>query len=62
MSRCREEGVSMPSLDRDRYLANLQGEIDGIALYRTLAELETNPELASVYRRMAEAEERHADL
>ncbi len=45
-----------------RYRANLQGEVDGAALYRTLAEVEANPQIAEVYRRMAAIEEAHADL
>jgi VIT1/CCC1 family predicted Fe2+/Mn2+ transporter len=52
----------MTSPSRDRYLANLQAEIDGAALYRTLAELEENSDLVPIYTRMAETEERHADL
>ena len=48
--------------DRERYLANLQAEIDGAALYRALADLEAESELAPVYSRMAETEERHAEL
>ncbi len=43
-----------------RYRANLQGEIDGAALYRALAEAERRPQLAEVYRRLAATEERHA--
>lgn len=46
----------------NRYRANWQGEIDGMMLYRTLARVEPKPELAEVYRRMADAEERHALL
>ncbi|MBI3965555.1 MAG: VIT1/CCC1 transporter family protein [Chloroflexi bacterium] len=45
-----------------RYRANLQKEIDGVALYRALAAAETRPEIAEVYRRLATTEERHADL
>src|SRR5687768_10806819 len=48
--------------DRERYRANLQAEIDGAALYRALAEIEAGGELAQVYARMAEAEERHAEV
>jgi vacuolar iron transporter family protein len=48
--------------DRGRYLDNLQAEVDGAALYRALAEIEAGSELATVYTRMAEAEERHADI
>jgi vacuolar iron transporter family protein len=52
----------MERADRDRYVANLQAEIDGSALYRALADIEGGSELATVYSRMAEAEERHADI
>lgn len=52
----------MQRADRNRYLANLQAEIDGAALYRALADIEAGSELATVYTRMAEAEERHADI
>jgi VIT1/CCC1 family predicted Fe2+/Mn2+ transporter len=45
-----------------RYRDNLQAEIDGAALYRALAEIEQEPELRAVYARMAESEERHAEL
>src|SRR6266508_781923 len=38
--------------DADRYRENLQGEVDGAALYRLLAEAEQTPELAEVYRRL----------
>jgi vacuolar iron transporter family protein len=46
--------------DVARYRANLQGEIDGAALYRALAEAESRPQLAEVYGRLAATEERHA--
>ena len=52
----------MTPSDRQRYLRNLQGEIDGAALYQTLADMEDDPSLAAVYRRMAEAEARHAQV
>jgi VIT1/CCC1 family predicted Fe2+/Mn2+ transporter len=45
-----------------RYRSNLQGELDGAALYRVLAESETTPQMAEVYRRLAEIEEKHAAL
>ena len=38
----------------------LQGELEGVALYRALAGIESRPELKEVYGRMAESEERHA--
>ncbi len=43
-----------------RYRANLQAERDGAALYRTLVEVEKQPQLAEVYRRMADSEDKHA--
>lgn len=52
----------MERSDRDRYLANLQAEVDGAALYRALAQIENGSELAAVYTRMAEAEERHGQI
>jgi VIT1/CCC1 family predicted Fe2+/Mn2+ transporter len=47
---------------RARYSANLQGEVDSAALYRTLAAVEKNPELAQVYGRLAAVEEAHAEF
>ncbi len=44
-----------------RYRENLQGEIDGASLYRALAEAETDPKLAEVYRRLAAVEDSHAE-
>lgn len=46
----------------DRYRRNLQGETDSAALYRTLADCESRPELRELYRRLAAIEERHADF
>jgi VIT1/CCC1 family predicted Fe2+/Mn2+ transporter len=43
-----------------RFRQNLQKEIDGAALYNTLAQIETKPELSDVYRRLAASEEKHA--
>lgn len=43
-----------------RYRANLQGEIDGSAMYRAMADLEPQPERAEIYRRLAAVEESHA--
>jgi len=44
-----------------RFRANLQGEIDGAALYHTLAKVENNPDIAKVYARLAAVEEAHAE-
>ncbi len=48
--------------DASRYLENYRDEIDGAAQYRALADLEADPHLAQVYRRLAETEERHASF
>jgi VIT1/CCC1 family predicted Fe2+/Mn2+ transporter len=48
--------------ERARLRANFQGEIDGVALYQALADIETNPDVRSVYQSMADTEARHADL
>jgi vacuolar iron transporter family protein len=45
-----------------RYRANLQGEVESAALYRALAEFESNPQLAEVYRRLAAIEESHVEF
>jgi vacuolar iron transporter family protein len=47
---------------RERYTANLQGEVDSAALYRTLSETEKNRELAQVYARLGAVEEAHAEF
>lgn len=48
--------------DIGRFRANLQGEVDGAALYRAMADLEPQPERAEVYRRLAAVEESHASF
>ncbi|MBJ6723599.1 VIT1/CCC1 transporter family protein [Geomesophilobacter sediminis] len=48
--------------ERARYLRNLEEERNSTYLYRALSEHEENPRLAEVYRKLAEAEEHHADL
>ncbi len=50
------------SREISRYRENLQKEIDGTALYNTLAEIEPKPELADVYRRLAASEVKHAGV
>ena len=53
----------MPEEDpRQRYKANLQGEVDSATLYRTLSQTEKNPELAQVYARLGAVEEAHAEF
>jgi vacuolar iron transporter family protein len=53
---------AMSDSSRGRYEANLQGEVDSAALYRTLADTEKNPQLAEVYRRLAAVEDAHAQF
>lgn len=48
--------------DIRRFKNNLQGEIDGAALYGTLADTETDPNLAAVYRKLAAVEGAHAEF
>ena len=56
-------GREMPEEDpRQRYKANLQGEVDSATLYRTLAQTEKNTELAQVYARLGAVEEAHAEF
>ena len=45
-----------------RFRANLQGEVDGAALYRALADAEPDPRLKQVYGRLAAVEEGHAEF
>jgi vacuolar iron transporter family protein len=48
--------------DVARSRGNLQGETDGVAIYRAMAAAERDPSLATVYRRLADAEVRHGSL
>jgi VIT1/CCC1 family predicted Fe2+/Mn2+ transporter len=48
-----------PQAER-RYRTNLQGEVDGAALYRALADAESDPQLKEIYGRLASVEEGHA--
>ena len=43
------------------YRANLQGEVDSVALYEALAAVDKDPKLAQVYQRLAAVEQKHAD-
>ncbi|MGD8573429.1 MAG: VIT1/CCC1 transporter family protein [Gammaproteobacteria bacterium] len=45
-----------------RFLANCRAENDSAFLYRTLAELSDNEQLAAIYHKLADAEYRHADF
>jgi VIT1/CCC1 family predicted Fe2+/Mn2+ transporter len=48
--------------DIERYRENFQDEVDGAALYRAVAAMEESEQLVAVYRRLAEAEDRHRAL
>ncbi len=45
--------------DIKRYRENLQGEIDGTAIYLAMADSEKDPPLKELFRRLAETEQRH---
>jgi VIT1/CCC1 family predicted Fe2+/Mn2+ transporter len=48
--------------DAKRYAANLQGEVDGAAVYKALADNEESPQLAELFRRLGAIEEAHAEF
>jgi hypothetical protein len=48
--------------DAKRYTANLQGEVDGAAIYKALADNEESPQLAELFRRLGAIEEAHAEF
>jgi VIT1/CCC1 family predicted Fe2+/Mn2+ transporter len=48
--------------DQRRFRDNLQGEVDGAAVYLALAEAEKDPNLANIYRRLAAVEGAHAEF
>ncbi|OAN53395.1 VIT1/CCC1 transporter family protein [Sphingobium sp. TCM1] len=45
-----------------RYRSNLQGEVDGAAIYAALAESEADPKLAEVFHRLAAVEQAHGEF
>jgi len=48
--------------EQRRFKNNLQGEVDGAAVYAALAEAEKDPNVASIYRRLAAVERAHAEF
>ena len=48
--------------DARRYRANLQGEVDGAALYGALSKAEKDPKLSAVYAKLAAVESAHAEF
>ena len=59
MNKSPSPTVTATHDDLRRYRANLQGEIDGAALYRTMVDAESNLSLKEFYRRLADTETRH---
>ncbi len=51
----------MDKKEAERQIGFLNDELNGVALYSVLAEVERDPNIAEVYRRMAAVEERHAE-
>lgn len=45
-----------------RYRSNLQGEVDGAAVYAVMAESEPDPKLAEVFSRLASVERAHGEF
>lgn len=54
-------GVALSRRERDRLIENLFDELNGAALYDSLAAAEKDARLAEVYRRLAHVERRHAE-
>jgi VIT1/CCC1 family predicted Fe2+/Mn2+ transporter len=48
--------------DADRYRNNLQGELDGAAIYEAMADGAGEPQLGELYGKLADVERRHASL
>ncbi len=48
--------------DQNRYRDNLQGEVDGAAVYDALAEAEKDENLKRIYKRLASVERAHAEF
>jgi rubrerythrin len=53
--------MSLSARERGRLIENLVDEMNGAALYDSLAAAEKDDRLAEVYRRLANVERRHAD-
>ncbi len=53
--------VQLTDRERKRLLENLTDELNGAALYESLAAAEKDTRLAEVYRRLASVEQRHAE-
>jgi VIT1/CCC1 family predicted Fe2+/Mn2+ transporter len=54
--------MTASTADIARYRDYLQEEVDGIYIYRTLLEIERDPDLRDLYERLIANEQRHLDL
>jgi vacuolar iron transporter family protein len=59
-SRIMEAGLNTTQADVDRYRQNYLVEMDGIALYRSMAAAERDEKRAEIFEKLAQNEERHA--
>jgi VIT1/CCC1 family predicted Fe2+/Mn2+ transporter len=57
-----DDGTMTTTQDAARYRENLQGELDGAAIYQAMAEGAQEPQLRELYGKLADAERRHASL
>lgn len=57
-----DQGARDRAAEVARFRANLRTEIDGVAIYRAMAEAESDQEQRQIYLDLAAAEQRHADL
>jgi vacuolar iron transporter family protein len=62
MKRAGDKVIDMPSGDLRRYQDNLRDELDGAALYTTLAAAERDPIRKDLFLQLAQAEAAHAGL
>lgn len=53
------DGKTATGEDIKRFLRNYQGEIDGVALYERLAQAESDPQRAQIFRDLARTETKH---
>jgi VIT1/CCC1 family predicted Fe2+/Mn2+ transporter/rubrerythrin len=58
----QREGSQASATDIERYHANLRDEENGAALYRALADAEPDPQRQELFRELAAAEARHAQV
>ncbi|MHB8528981.1 MAG: VIT1/CCC1 transporter family protein [Caulobacteraceae bacterium] len=58
----KRSGFAMDTADTRRWRANLQSEVDSAAVYDALAQVESDPKIAGVYRRLGAVERAHAEF